>query len=206
MSKFYPKSDNVKTRTWCFLVYEDSAPPFWQDILHDLAVPFLISPRHDKDVYDEKDIIENPNLVLGDLKKPHYHVIIDFDNTKTIKQAQEISDLLSGVKVRHVISKKGMARYLCHLDNPDKYQYDVNDVTSCCIDYIELISIKTDKYWLIRELLQFVDDNNIYSYHVLVRHCLRNNESWFRSLCDNSTFIIKEYLKSKYWELKKIDN
>lgn len=46
-------------RPWTFLVYDDSAPSDWRDILDSYHVPWVESPLHEYDV--------NPT---GEVKKP----------------------------------------------------------------------------------------------------------------------------------------
>ena len=62
------------------------------------------------------------------------------------------------------------------------------------------ISLQSDKYVAIREMLEFIDENNIFSYAKFLSYCAANREDWFRSLCDSSTYVIKEYLKSRKWD------
>ena len=45
--------DDQRSTTWTFLVYPDSAPNDWIDILKGLHVPFILSPLHDKDIKDK---------------------------------------------------------------------------------------------------------------------------------------------------------
>ena len=183
------KKSIIRTRNYATVVYPDSAPENWQEILVQHFVPSFISPLHDKDI--------NPT---GDPKKPHWHVIIMFEGVKTQEQAQEIFNSIGGVGCERVNSIRGYSRYLCHLDNPDKAQYNVDDVR--CLsgaDYISCIGLATDRYKAIDEMMQYCDDNNIYSYSTLLRYCRTERRDWFRVLCDNGTFVIKEFLKSKSW-------
>ena len=136
----------------------------------------------------------------GTLKKEHYHIMLLFDSLKTIEQAQAIFDQIKATKCQPVNSVRGQARYLCHLDDLDKTTYDTGNVT--CLngaDYFSLIELPTNRYQAIREMVDFIDYNKIYSFSDFFVHCANNNENWFRSLCDNSAFIIKEYLKAKTW-------
>ena len=102
-------SATTRTRNFATVVYPESAPDNWQEILSEQFVPAFISPLHDNDL--------NPT---GEVKKPHYHVMIMFDSVKTREQAQDIFNLIGGVGCEIVQSLRGYARYLCHLDNPDK--------------------------------------------------------------------------------------
>lgn len=182
-------SGKGRTRNFATVVYPDSAPEGWQDILSEQFVPVFISPLHDKDT--------NPT---GEPKKPHWHVIILFDSTKTTEQATEIFNRIGGVGCEKVNSIRGYARYLCHLDNPEKFQYNQEDVRSLCgADYISTIGLVTDKYKAISEMIDYCMANNIYSYSDLLEYCRMERFDWFRVLCDNGTVVIKEYLKSRLW-------
>lgn len=178
-----------RTRNFATVVYPESAPDNWQDILVEQFVPAFISPLHDQDV----DPCDQP-------KKPHYHVIIMFDSVKTTEQAKEIFDKISGVGLEVVQSLRGYARYLCHLDNPDKCQYDSSQVRSLCgADYAGIIGLAIDKYKAVGEMIDFCEEQGITSYSALLCYCRAERFDWFRVLCDNGTVVMKEYLKSKFW-------
>lgn len=178
-----------RTRNYATIVYPDSAPENWQEILSDQLVPAFISPFHDKDL--------NPD---GKEKKPHWHVMIMYEGVKTIEQASEVFDKIGGVGCEVVQSLRGYSRYLCHLDNPEKHQYSSEQVRSLCgADYAGSIGLVTDKYKAIGEMIDFCVEFNIISYSELLEYCRMNRFDWFRVLCDNGTVVMKEYLKSKSW-------
>lgn len=184
-----------RTRNFACVVYPESAPENWQDILSDCFVPAFVSPIHNCD--------SNPT---GEVKKAHYHVIIMFDGVKTREQALEIFNKIGGVGCEVVQSIRGYARYLCHLDNPEKFQYAVEDVRSYCgADYVSVIGLVTDKYKAIGEMIDFCQENNIISYATLLEFCMRNRSDWFRVLCDNGTVVMKEYLKSRDWTVRQVE-
>ena len=185
---------DTRYRNFTAIVYPDSAPENWMSILGEMCIPCFISPLHDKDV----------NLT-GEPKKPHYHVILCFEGKKSIAQAKEIFDNLKAVyseKEIVVQSIRGAARYLCHLDNPEKAQYSESDVIAYAgADYPSTIGLVTDKYRVISEMIDFCEANNIISYAKLLTWCRKNKFEWFRVLCDSGTYVIKEYLKSMAWEI-----
>lgn len=179
----------TRTRNYATVVYPESAPEGWQEILSQCFVPAFISPLHDKDI--------NPT---GEPKKPHYHVVIMFDGVKTREQAQEIFSKIGGVGCEVVQSIRGYSRYLCHLDNPEKAQYRQEDVRALCgADYVGAIGLVTDKYKAIGEMIDFCVVNGIYSYSDLLIYCRNEHFDWFRVLCDNGTVVMKEFLKSAQW-------
>lgn len=182
-------SGKGRTRNYASVVYPESAPCNWQDILSEQFVPAFISPLHDKDL--------NPT---GEAKKPHYHVVIMFDSVKTKDQAVDVFSKIGGVGCEVIQSIRGYARYLCHLDNPEKAQYLQEHVRSLCgADYSSVIGLVTDKYKAIGEMIDFCREKNVYSYSDLLEYCRLERFDWFRVLCDNGTVVMKEYLKSKSW-------
>lgn len=178
-----------RTRHFTTVVYPESAPDNWMEILSQQHVQAFVSPLHDRDV--------NPD---GELKKSHWHVIIMFDSLKTVTQAKEIFDLIGGVGCEKVKSLRGNARYLCHLDNPEKVQYSTEDVKSFAgADYFEICSYSCDRYAAIGDMLEFCEDNNVFSFAEFLLYCRRNRYDWFRVLCDGGGFLVRNYLKSRFW-------
>lgn len=179
-----------RTRNFTTVVYPESAPEGWMDILSQQCVPAFISPLHDKDF----------NLG-GESKKPHHHVVIMFDSVKTMEQAKEVFDLIGGVGGEPVKSLRSCARYLCHMDNPEKAQYSIEDVRQLGgADYYSVCQCAIDRYTAIAEILDFCDENHIYSFRQLLQVCRKEHFEWFRSLCDGGCIMLKEYLKTASWE------
>lgn len=179
-----------RVRSWASVVYPESAAENWMQLLGEKCIPVMISPLHEKDV--------NPT---GEPKKPHYHVLFTFDGVKSRDQVEEFVDLIRGVGLEAVGSTRGYARYLCHLDNPEKAQYNPSDV-KCYggADYMAIIGLAIDKYVAIKDMMDYCDQYNIFSYAQLLRYCSVERMDWFRVLCDNGTVVMKEFLKSKTWE------
>lgn len=183
-------SKDGRSRNFATIVYPESAPDNWANILQDLKVPSLVSPIHDLDT--------NPD---GEVKKAHYHVLLKFGGKKSKEQVNELVGMFGGVGCETVQNFRSYARYLCHLDNPEKTEYNISDVLSFNgIDYINEIGTPADKYKGIREMMEFCIENRVYSYATLLEYAMDQREDWFRILCDNGTYVIKEYLKSRSWE------
>lgn len=185
------KKQDKRVRNYACVVYPESAPENWQAILEMHFVPAYISPLHENDV----DPQNQP-------KKPHHHVMIMFDGKKTMEQAKEIFDSIGGVGCEIVKSIRGYARYLCHLDNPEKAQYDpslVRCIGGC--DYISTIGLALDKYTALGEMMLFCDEHNILSFAVLAKYAKSNEPGWFRCLCDSGTVFMREFIKSRSWSV-----
>ena len=189
------KKATPRTRNFACVVYPESAPENWFSILSEHKIPALISPLHDSDV--------NPT---GEPKKEHYHVILMFEGVKTTEQVKEIFQTIGGVGCEVVQSVRGYARYLCHLDNPEKHQYSVNEVCQLGgADYIGIIGLASDKYQAIAEIIDFCSENCITAYSDILEYARIHRYDWFRVLCDNGTVVIKEFLKSLQWKCQQID-
>ena len=99
-------SKDERVRNFATVVYPESAPENWIDILNEYHVACLISPLHNRDI--------DPDL---NIKKPHYHVLIMFEGKKNYEtQVKPIFDSIGGVGREYVQSIRGYARYLCHLN------------------------------------------------------------------------------------------
>ena len=188
------KKPDSRARNFATVVYPESAPEGWLDKLTELMIPSFVSPLHDKD--------ENPG---GEQKKPHHHVIVMFEGKKSIEQIQEIFDTIGGVGLEVVKSIRGYARYLCHLDNPEKAQYSPDEVRSFCgADYMGTIGLPIDKYKSIGEMMDYIVDSEVTAYADLLIYARQFRPDWFRVLCDNGSYVIKEFIKSYSWKLRNV--
>lgn len=175
-----------RTRDYATVVYPESAPENWVEILTEQKIQALISPLHDKD--------KNPDNTD---KKAHYHVHIMFEGPKTKDQAREIFEKIGGVGCEVVNSRRGMARYLTHEDNPDKFKYSKEDVVQLGgVDYFEIINLPSDKYALVGDILDFVIENRFTNIIDLFRYARDNGlYDWYRVIVDN-TYIFDVYTKA----------
>ena len=186
-------SGQGRTRNFATVIYPESAPENWQDILVEQFIPAFISPLHDMDI--------NPT---GEVKKEHYHVMIMFEGVKTVEQAKAVFEKIGGVGCEVVQSLRGYARYLCHLDNPEKAQYLPDHVRCLCgADYTGTIGLAIDKYKAIADMLNWCRENGVIVYSDLLEYAMEERPDWFRVLCDSGTYVIKEYLKSKSWKWER---
>lgn len=177
-----------RTRNFATVLYPESMSSDWLDKLTDMHVAYLLSPLHDKDI--------NPT---GEPKKPHYHLIIVFDGVKTSKQAKELFDVIGGVGCEAINSIRGYARYLCHLDNPEKAQYSIDLVKSHMIDYVDIIGLASDRYKAIAEMQEFCEQYSVLSFSTLCKYSRTHRNDWHRILCDSGAVIMQGYLKSLFW-------
>lgn len=152
----------------------------------EFHISALISPLHDKDI-----------LPTGEHKKAHYHIILIFDSLKSLDQAKEITSALGTVGCALCTSFRGYARYLCHLDSPDKFLYDKDLVLNVGdVDYWEVISSSADLARLHMEICDFCYSNLVFDFWYLVQFASFNAKTdWFRALQSQALFY-RVFLRS----------
>ena len=95
-----PQTKDGRLRNFATVVYPESAPKDWQEILARHFVPCFVSPLHELD--------KNPT---GEPKKPHHHIILMFEGKKSIEQAKSIFETIGGVGCEPVNSLRTHAIY-----------------------------------------------------------------------------------------------
>lgn len=178
-----------RTRGFAFVLYPESAPEDWRSIIDDFHISWAESPLHSFDV--------NPGT--GELKKPHWHIVLVFDSVKTLDQVKKLIEPLNCTIPIPLNSVKGMVRYFAHLDNPEKYQYPVDQIIGHGgLDVQDLLRLSASaRYSMIRKMMEYCSENGIYDFCDLMDVAMADHyEDWFPLLCDNSAYIIGQYLKS----------
>ena len=177
-----------KKRNWAFVVYPDSAPENWLDILTQTGLEIAISPLHDKDV--------NPT---GEPKKPHYHVIACYNGPTSFNVVKKLTDQLNAPIPIPLEAVKGYYRYLTHKDNPEKYQYDEKDIKT-----LNGFNIANFSELTRGEVLEL--KKNIHTYireHDIKEYCdlldMLFDDSMFNEydIATNHTLLFSTYIKSR---------
>lgn len=179
----------VRTRNWTIVVYPDSAPDNWRTILDDFHIEWIESPLHDNDINGD-----------GEPKKPHWHILLMFGAVKSYEQVKDISDKLNAPIPQRCHNSKSMVRYMAHLDNPEKAQYNISDIRAHGgVDLSELLRpSSSERYSIIGDMIAYIKNNEVTEFQDLMDYALANEfETWFPLLCDNSAFVVGQYIKSQ---------
>lgn len=183
------KSTDNRARTWTFVLYEESAPENWRDMLDEQHIQWVESPWHDKDM--------NAN---GEPKKKHKHILLMFSGKKSYEQIKEITDSLKQPIPQRCHDARALVRYMAHLDNPEKAQYNVNDIKPHGgVDVSEMLKpSSSERYSLIRDMIDYIRSKGVTEFQDLMDYAAEEHFSdWFPLLCDNSAYIIGQYIKSQ---------
>lgn len=187
------KKEIVKGRDWTFIVYPESAPENWRTILDETFMRWVESPLHDKDVNAD-----------GEIKKPHWHILLSSDGPITQTAVQKIIGPLNCSNAQKVGSAKGLVRYMVHLDNPEKYQYSLDEIVghngADVASYFELTA--TNKLVLMKEMISFIYENNIDNYAEFLMLCIEKSDDWFNVAINYNTLAINKMIDA-IWQKNK---
>lgn len=177
----------MKKRYWAFVVYPESAPENWKEILQQTGLSICVSPLHDKDI--------NPT---GEPKKAHYHIILCYSGPTTFKCVKAITDSLNQPIPIALEQVRGYFRYLTHKDNPEKYQYNEKDITTINdfdIDNYNDLSVSQIKTIMI-DIQKIIRDNDILEYCDLLDFLLDSELFSYLDVAQNHTILFNTYITS----------
>lgn len=184
---------NIKKRNWAFVLYLDSAPEDWKEILKIKGLPFAVSPLHDKDI--------NPD---GTPKKPHYHIILVFGNPTTYNNVKSITDELNQPIPIPLESVRGMYRYFTHKDNPEKYQYNENEITLYnAFDVTEVLN-NFEVFQCLKEIQSLICELSILEYCDLLDYLLQSGYMELWNVACSHTLFLNTYITSKRHSVEKM--
>ena len=187
---------NIKKRYWAMILYPESAPQNWRDILIESGLQCAISPLHDKDI--------NPDNTP---KKAHYHIILCYENPTTYNNVCNLTESLNQPIPQPLEQLRGYYRYLVHKDNPEKYQYDETLITTIngfdVCNYLDLTNNQINA--ILNEIVNLIRDNDITEFSDLV-DLIKDNETFqdFFNIVVNKHNFLSLYIKSyKYKKQEK---
>lgn len=178
---------DVRARAWTFIVYPESAPENWKEILDEKQLCWACSPLHDRDVN-----------ATGEPKKPHWHILLSFRGKKGYGQIWSVSEAINGTRPQVCHEQKALIRYFTHRDNPEKAQYDQRDIEARGgFDLEEYLKPTVSECMAMQdEMVEWCLKYNVTEFHVLKIYAIRERPDWSAEL-SRSCFQITQYLKSR---------
>lgn len=179
----------MKKRYWTFVLYPDSAPVDWLDILISTGLPISISPFHDKDI--------NPDKTP---KKPHYHILLCYAGPTTYENVCKLTkDVLKQTIPQPCDCVRGLYRYFTHKDNPEKFQYNESDIMNLNSFYVSdfIDFTKTEVLELKKRVQNLIYLQDITEYSDLCDYLLDNDMPDEYEICVNNTLFFNTYISSR---------
>lgn len=148
---------------------------------------------HDSDVYEE----DGKDHKKGDLKKPHWHIVIRF-SPNALWNTAVAKDL--GIEPNYLEKCRNMNRsllYLVHRDNPEKFQYDLSQVfgSEAMISVLSKLLTEEDEGLRVLSIVKMVEDEPgiISPTEMLKKACKDGYYGEFRRMGMWSHIIIQEH-------------
>lgn len=179
-----------RTRNWATILYQESAKPDFDSIIDSWHIKAILSPLHKDDVDKDKK-----------LKKPHWHLTMIFGSVKSRSQVKKLTDEIGAVGQEPVNDLTGQIRYLCHLDTPEKAQYDESEVKEFGgANYQLLKSEKSteeaDTISDFKKIIEIVNSTGETNFAKVAEVILDREAELFPTFRKNSYFFAS-YLKAK---------
>lgn len=185
----------VKKRVWTCVVYPDSLPADWIDLLKQSGLKCAISPLHDRDYNPIADTADQKEP-----KKPHYHLILVYGSPTTYNNVCKFSQgVLRGTIPQPLESVEGMYRYFTHKDNPEKAQYDEKDIQSFngfnIYDFVDIK--KTEVLKIKQELQDLIIAQNFVEYCDFIDYVRFNEDMGHYDVATSNTIFFEKYIASR---------
>lgn len=165
-------ADKIRSRLWCLLLYpEDSTHAAALDLIRQSFN--YVAILHDKDTWTEADEAENPVHKAGELKKPHYHIILKFSQARW--NTALAADL--GIAVNYLEQCRSFdsaAVYLVHDGLDDKYQYESESLEGSLVPAVLKLLAPADENGRVLELMKLIQSMGHIEYEDLVVKACEN--------------------------------
>ncbi len=210
------EKSNPRSRNWAMILYPD-------DDKHVFLLSYFPNYYrctwilHDKDVYTEKSkSVLSGEHKAGELKKAHYHFVIQFDNPRYLSGVKEMLSQFTGENfhVEPVSSLAGYLLYFTHEDLKSVYEgktiYPKDEIKGSTslisereemrIDSLEALQILLNmillNHWSFSDTMEFLCSNPksslwsaMKSYqHIITRVC---HEQYYSAIIDNKQSKVK---------------
>jgi hypothetical protein len=146
---------------------------------------------HDKDL--------NPT---GEVKKPHYHIILCFPGPVTDKTVGDLMKELNSPIPIALESVRGYYRYFTHKDNPEKYQYNDTDIELFNgFDVTDVLN-NFEVFQYLKQIQLLITEVGINEYCDLLDYLICNDMSELWNVACSHTLFLNTYITSKRHKLK----
>lgn len=191
------KRAGQRTRNWTVIFYPDDLPENWTSLVDELHFKWLESPIHDKDFNAD-----------GTPKKPHYHTLFMFECVKTAEQVEAMlkevfgesktGSIIGVAKPKQVVDRCAIVRYMAHMDNPDKTQYDSADIVGHNgADPAEVLRYSaTETREMIVAMEEYIEEHNITELADFSRAIRYDYPEWHTIVATKMTMYFNAFIRS----------
>lgn len=181
----------IKSRCWCLVLYpEDDSHSACVDLLRKSGYAYALI-LHDRDTYTEG---ESEDHQAGDPKKPHWHIVLRLQNPRW----QEALAKELGINPNYLEpcrNRDSALLYMIHDGYPDRYQYDVSDVSGPLALNLAKLLVDDDEGQRVKTIIQLIDNTpgRVYYRDLLLKACDNGLYGEFRRLGSGVKWLIEEH-------------
>lgn len=183
--------EKVRSRCWVLVLYPDD--PTHLDCIQKLQEGgyTYAAIKHDKDIWEDGDSEEHK---AGEPKKEHFHIVLRFNNPRWI---DSVADEL-GIKPNYIEqcrNRDAALLYLVHEGFPNKYQYDVRDVSGPLAVNLHKLLVDDDEGQRVVTIVNMIDSSpGVVRYReILLKACNAGLYGEFRRLGTGVKWLIDEH-------------
>jgi Plasmid replication protein len=179
----------TRTKTWTLVIYPESTPANWRDVIDEHHIPWFESPLHDRDL-----------TATGEVKKPHWHILLMFGTLKSYDQVKELTEALNGPRPEKCHDARALVRYMAHLDDPNKAQYSKDEIIPHGgADLSEMFRPShSELYAIIDEMRLFIIEKGLTEFEDIFNYAAeQEKDRWFPVLCGSGMYVMKFFLSSR---------
>lgn len=178
-----------KFRLFEMILYIDSKSYDINEVLKNIrGERYYAYSIHDSDLDD-----------TGHIKKPHYHVIVRFDNARTCSGVAKLFGIPNNF-VNHIRNERSYVRYLIHFDDKEKYQYREEDIV-CSRNYERFVhkcfDDKETEDEILDNIFSFINDlvsKNVCYTSILMELIKYININCYETIYKRYRYEIKDYI------------
>lgn len=197
-ARYDEKRAGLRTRNWAVIFYPEDLPENWTSMVDDLHFKWIESPLHDRDT--------NPD---GTPKKLHCHTLLMFESVKTLEQVEtmfkeifgesETGSIVGVATPQQATDRCGIVRYMAHLDNPSKAQYDVAEIIGHNgADPAEILRYSaTETREMIVAMEEYIEDNGIIELADFSKAIRYDHPEWHTLVATKMTIYFNAFIRSR---------
>lgn len=196
--RYDAKRAGQRSRNWAVIFYPEDLPDDWQGMLDELHIRWVEGPLHEQDTNAD-----------GSPKKPHVHTLLIFENVKTSEQVSELlkeafgesetGSIIGVAAPQKATDRSAVVRYMAHMDNPEKAQYDPADIVGHNgADPAEILRYSaTEKREMVVAMEEFIEQNNITELADFSAAIRYDRPEWHVILSTQMTVYFNAFIRSR---------
>lgn len=217
LSDYNKKRAGKRSRNINFIAYPEDLPENWIEIINSTNIRWVEGPLHDKDQFTAEDEEKNPEHKEGEYKKVHKHCLMMFENPTSVEQAQRFFGELFGTNESGSVTgilrpeichdRSGSIRYMAHLDNPLKAQYDFADIVGhngADVNELVKFSISETLHKMV-EIEQYIETHDIRELCDLASAIRDTHVDWYQIISTKNTVYFNAFIRSYRHKMQTLE-